>query len=72
MLWLADVSGSDVQGAEIGSHTVVFTPRSQFLKQVAKTDFVIELKKPGSVWLVLQAILPFIIFGLHESKYNSR
>lgn len=68
MLWLADVSGFDVQGAEISSHTVVFTPRPQPAEHVASTDFVIDLKKPGSVWLVLQAILPFIIFGVPDSE----
>jgi len=68
MLWLANMCNADIQGAEVGSHTIDFTPRAQIVENFERRYVVIELKKPGSIWLILQAILPFIIVGLNDAE----
>ena len=67
-----------VEGAEMGSREITFIPGAGNTKKSSKTkgsktrlvDFekdTISLERPGSVWLILQAILPFLIFG--RSKF---
>lgn len=62
--WLAQTCGAKTKGDEVGSEEFVFrtTCEKGQLPGPAKSSIV--LKKPGSVWLVLQAVLPFIIFTL--------
>ncbi|RMD39838.1 hypothetical protein DV735_g5288, partial [Chaetothyriales sp. CBS 134920] len=82
--WLADQTGASVEGAELGSQDVKFRPRRRAgartgvqKQQTGEHDAVnhrhrhhhtIELKKPGSVWLVLQAILPYAVFGMAKGE----
>jgi len=74
LVYLARQCNAYVEGAEIGSRQVTFIPMPvlpsvrdvQTVVEDTSTDFesnAIELRKPGSVWLILQAILPFLIFG---------
>ena len=73
--WLAKQCNAYVEGGEVGSREVLFVPGAGFSTKSRKkgrngaeelVDFeknVIELRNPGSAWLILQAILPFLIFG---------
>lgn len=70
VLWLAERCDAIVDGAAVGETELVFRPRkvkggSQAdLQQALSLDTsCIELKKPGSIWLVWQAIFPLIVFG---------
>jgi RNA 3'-terminal phosphate cyclase (ATP) len=63
--WLANACGANVSDVAIKSQSFTFRPsfrRGQQLTNLPAKS-TIELKKPGSVWLILQAILPFIIFS---------
>lgn len=65
LTWLADVCGAKTQGDEVGSEEFVFKPTSKQGLLRGPEKSTIELKKPGSVWLVLQALLPFLVFSLN-------
>ena len=61
--FLQEACGAEVYGAEVGATEVVFLPGKGNV--VVKKDgevHVIELKNPGSVWLIFQAIYPFVLF----------
>lgn len=78
--WLAKECDAAVEGAEVGSREVVFRPgRREGTTKTApgskddaaagatkaeKEADVIALKNPGSVWLVWQAIFPYIVFSM--------
>lgn len=72
--FLASAVAARTQGAHVGSTEALFEPLKN--KQIAKSRandpqremeggemYEIRLEKPGSVWLVLQAILPYIVFA---------
>jgi RNA 3'-terminal phosphate cyclase (ATP) len=64
-------SFADVEGDHVGSTEVVFVP-GKGNKCLAQTR-TIELERPGSVWLILQALLPFVLFsGLLWPEERSR
>ncbi|KAK3940552.1 RNA 3'-terminal phosphate cyclase-domain-containing protein [Diplogelasinospora grovesii] len=61
--WLAEVTGATTSGVEVGSQTVEFRPRlrpSQLEKRSIKID---ALTTAASTTLILQAILPFLVFA---------
>jgi RNA 3'-terminal phosphate cyclase (ATP) len=71
--WLAQKCDAVVDGGEVGSQEVVFKPRRrQVARQLlsgntSSSDVngeIIELQKPGSVWLIWQAIFPYIVSKL--------
>jgi len=66
--WLAEKCTAYVEGASVGETDVVFKPkrggRSQPLQQKSERVEEIALKNPGSVWLIWQAIWPYIVFNL--------
>lgn len=64
LTWLANVCAAKTEGDEIGSEEFVFRPTSKIGLLPGPKKSSIELKRPGSVWLVLQALLPFIIFAM--------
>jgi hypothetical protein len=72
--WLADKCNADVQGNELGCRDVIFRPekRKENISRASRGDVerpeVIELQKPGSVWLVWQAIFPYIVFKLLDTQ----
>lgn len=74
VIYLARMCNAYVEGAEVGSRDITFIPDADHdqyktvkaAKHNALVDFetnTIELRNPGSVWLILQAILPFFVFG---------
>jgi RNA 3'-terminal phosphate cyclase (ATP) len=66
--FLQDACGAEVYGAEVGGTEVVFLPGREERRQEQKDNadstgyHVIELRNPGSVWLIFQAIYPFLLF----------
>lgn len=63
--WLAQASGARLSGAGLKSKEITFTPRE---KQTGSEHFLkseIEIKQntPGSINLVFQAILPYLLFS---------
>ena len=60
--FLQEACGAEVYGAGVGGTEIVFLPAKG--GAVVKIDgevHVIELKNPGSVWLIFQAIYPFVL-----------
>jgi RNA 3'-terminal phosphate cyclase (ATP) len=76
--FLARATAAKTCGASVGSTEIVFEPRrdKQLIKDRVRSKdptpkvgeaYDIRLDKPGSVWLILQAILPYVFFA--ASKY---
>jgi RNA 3'-terminal phosphate cyclase (ATP) len=63
--WLAEASGAEVRGAEKGSKNLIFLPARKMprdgSKPVLKTK--IDITTPGAVTLLIQAILPYLLFA---------
>jgi RNA 3'-terminal phosphate cyclase (ATP) len=73
--WLGQASYADITGAEIKSKEITFNPSSavESTTGVLKTGKVhVKQTTPGSVNLVLQAILPYIVFSGAESPIRVR
>jgi RNA 3'-terminal phosphate cyclase (ATP) len=68
--WLADVCGAKTTGDELGSEEFLFKPYPKQGLISGPQESTIELKNPGSVWLILQALLPFILFSLNVPEYK--
>ncbi|KAL6244983.1 hypothetical protein RBB50_007758 [Rhinocladiella similis] len=75
--WLAEQCNADVQGNEIGCSDVVFKPSRKTAcprpvtgDQADTVQDVIALQKPGSVWLIWQAIFPYIVLHLIDSPHT--
>ncbi|KIW95085.1 uncharacterized protein Z519_03668 [Cladophialophora bantiana CBS 173.52] len=73
--WLALECGAEVEGAEASSQDLMFKParlkygnrdarRNKTERNESGEPEVIELKNPGSVWLIWQAIFPYIVFSM--------
>jgi RNA 3'-terminal phosphate cyclase (ATP) len=65
--FLQDACGAEVYGAEVGGTEMAFLPgrvtRTESRSSVDDSGlYVIELRNPGSVWLIFQAIYPFLLF----------
>ena len=76
--FLAKATAAKTCGAFVGSTEVAFEPvrEKQVLRDSAKVQerifergkmYEIRLDKPGSVWLILQAILPYMLFAASEN-----
>ncbi|KAH0844617.1 hypothetical protein FOPE_09563 [Fonsecaea pedrosoi] len=77
LIWLARECSAEVEGGEIGSQELTFKParrkrdRPWTAKGATEDAEVIELKNPGSVWLIWQAIFPYIVFStLHTRSHR--
>ena len=68
--WLTDVCGARTTGDEVGSQTFTFRPPARKGPLVHPAKSTIELKNPGSVWLILQAVLPFIVFSMNVPVFE--
>ena len=73
--WLRDASRSGplVEGATKGSSKVSFLPglSTKAVKKFERSErHVIELRTPGSVWLIFQAIWPFVVWRGWEPADN--
>jgi RNA 3'-terminal phosphate cyclase (ATP) len=75
LTWLARECGATVEGAEVNSLEVVFKPKPRpkprktvpggSANRSPQTEpEVIELKNPGSIWLIWQAIFPYVVFAV--------
>jgi RNA 3'-terminal phosphate cyclase (ATP) len=62
--WLADMCGAKTAGDEVGSEEFLVKPTPKQGLIPGPKESTIVLKNPGSVWLILQALLPFILFSL--------
>lgn len=60
---LARISGADVRGAELGSHEIAFAPGP-----VKAGEYLFEIGTAGSVALLLQALLPPLLFAAGPSR----
>lgn len=77
--WLTSSSAGTISGAEVGSKEIKFCPSSRtagggtiLYSQMLRSE--IDIGSPGSVCLVIQAILPYLIFAgaLHPGKEERR
>ncbi|KAG0200518.1 hypothetical protein BGX33_010965 [Mortierella sp. NVP41] len=71
--WLAKASTANIEGAEIKSTELRLSWETED-PLLADHRFVslprmIDIGSPGSIGLVLQAILPFVIFGPHSERF---
>ena len=60
---LGELSDAEIEGLAVGSREVVFKPRKR-----RSGNLVVDIGTAGSVSLVIQAILPVLIFGDTGSK----
>jgi len=66
--WLARQCSASVSGDSVGSREVVFRPQRRQRDPAVVVDgpraaeSVVALARPGSVWLIWQAIYPYIVF----------
>lgn len=74
--WLGEKCRADVHGAGVGETEVVFRPsrsgRVQPLQPSGEEAEEIALKNPGSVWLIWQAIFPYVVFNLPDCASRGR
>ncbi|KAF2673319.1 EPT/RTPC-like protein [Microthyrium microscopicum] len=76
--WLAEACSADLEGASRSSKTLTFTPQpippTQAAADRTKLRSEIDIGSPGSVALVFQAILPYLLFGgaLHALQQPNR
>ena len=70
--FLADACNATVTGDEVGAREVVFKPRRQWCLTLPSSQELgkewepgarIELKNPGSVFLIFQALYPYLVFA---------
>ncbi len=76
LTFLAEACNAKVTGAEVGSREVVFKPRRGWYltsplslgsHKGEKAGTRIELKNPGSVFLIFQALYPYLVFAQRQS-----
>lgn len=65
MLWLGQASNARISGAGLKSKEITFTPKglSELHHDIAAGFVSISQSTPGSVNLVLQAVLPYLLFS---------
>ncbi|KAF9926700.1 hypothetical protein FBU30_003776 [Linnemannia zychae] len=72
--WLARASGANIEGAEIKSTELQLSWEAEdpYLAEHSYISLpkMIDIGSPGSIALVLQAILPFVIFGPHSERFS--
>jgi RNA 3'-terminal phosphate cyclase (ATP) len=63
--WLSQVSSARLSGAGLKSKEITFAPRERTGESIRflKSDIRIEQNTPGSINLVFQAILPYLLFS---------
>ena len=66
--WLGQVSNARISGMGLKSREITFTPRSSTAETNFSGDVVIKQSTVGAVNLVLQAILPVLLFSGGEDK----
>lgn len=66
--WLAQVTEADVEGLSVGSKTVTFTPRRPPSELFQRNISIRTESGAASTMLVLQAMLPFLVFASNDSN----
>ncbi|KAH0491734.1 hypothetical protein TgHK011_003145 [Trichoderma gracile] len=66
--WLARVTDADVQGLSVGSKSVTFTPRRPPSELFQRNIAIRTESGASSTLLVLQAMLPFLLFASTETN----
>ncbi|TQV97954.1 hypothetical protein V2A60_006338 [Cordyceps javanica] len=61
--WLADVTGAEVQGLNVGSKTLTFVPKKGPADLAGRSFDIKAETDAASALLILQAIFPFILFA---------
>lgn len=63
--FLAEVCEADLTGDHVGSKEILFRPKRGDVatKGVLKREYNIELNNPGSVFLIFQALYPYLLFS---------
>lgn len=65
--WLAQVTEADVEGLSVGSKTVTFIPRRPPTELLQRNVSIRTESGAASTMLVLQAMLPFLIFASNDT-----
>ncbi|KAH6885344.1 RNA 3'-terminal phosphate cyclase-domain-containing protein [Thelonectria olida] len=65
--WLAEATDADVEGLSVGSKTVTFVPRRRPSELLQRNIRISAASGAASTLLILQAILPFLIFAGNSS-----
>lgn len=65
--WLAEATDAQVEGLSVGSKTVTFAPRRQPTELRQRNIHISADSGAASTLLILQAILPFLVFAGDES-----
>ncbi|KAF7558547.1 hypothetical protein G7046_g5609 [Stylonectria norvegica] len=64
--WLAEATDADVEGLSVGSKTLTFIPRRSPTELLQRNIKVSAVQGAASTLLILQAILPFLVFAGNE------
>ncbi|KAI0385147.1 EPT/RTPC-like protein [Hypomontagnella monticulosa] len=64
--WLAEATGAQVEGLRVGSSSVEFRPNLPPTALQGRTFSIVAGNTASSTSLILQAILPFLLFAGHE------
>ncbi|KAI9929868.1 hypothetical protein ASPWEDRAFT_101081 [Aspergillus wentii DTO 134E9] len=68
--FLSDLTGSTVSGAQVGSSELVFTPPSSESRSVSpsplQAEYNIRLDTAGAVFLIFQAVYPYLLHAGRE------
>jgi RNA 3'-terminal phosphate cyclase (ATP) len=74
MLWLGQASNARISGAGLKSKEITFTPHSlpSTHPDILAGHVLISQSTPGSIALVLQAILPFLLFSGAQNPIQLR
>ncbi|KPM41959.1 hypothetical protein AK830_g4564 [Neonectria ditissima] len=66
--WLAEATGAEVEGVSVGSTTVSFIPRRGPDELLQRNIKLSAASGSASTLLILQAILPFLVFAGNDSR----
>lgn len=66
--WLADVTDAEVDGLNVGSRTLTFLPKTPPCGTVGRSLVISAESGAASSLLILQAILPFLIYAGNSSN----
>lgn len=74
LLWLGRASNAQISGAGLKSKEVTFTPDGlpSIQQDIAAGHVTIDQNTPGSINLVLQAVLPYLLFSGAQAPIQLR
>lgn len=71
VLWLGKASNAKVKGVGLKSKEITFIPSTKEVRYVSEDELDIRQSTPGSVNLVFQAILPYLLFASSEKSHGT-